>query len=387
MASASVLADRIGIAPACAALALPRASYYRALAPEPEVVVRPAPPPPPRALSEAERAAVRDELNSDRFVDQAPREVYATLLEEGVHLCHWRTMYRILTDHDEVRERRDQARRPNYARPEIMATGPNQLWSWDITKLRGPTRGMWFFLYVMMDVFSRYVVGWLVAERESEALARELIDAACAKQGIGPGQLTLHADRGAPMTAGSVAGLLDRLGVNQSHSRPHVSNDNPYSEAGFRSAKYHPTFPGSFGSVADAYGFCGPYFLWCNEEHHHTGLALLTPATVHNGRTAAVLAERQAALDAAYAAHPERFVHGPPKAPEPPSVVWINPPLPDPAPDIEAPPAPALSQPGAEPESRAAVVGPAERTLDAGEHRAIMLPGLADADPIMTSLH
>jgi putative transposase len=271
-----------------------------------------------------------------------------------------------LTDHDEVRERRSQARRPNYARPEIMATGPNQLWSWDITKLRGPTRGVWFFLYVMMDVFSRYVVGWLVAERESEALARELIDAACAKQGIGSGQLTLHADRGAPMTAGSVAQLLDRLGVNQSHSRPHVSNDNPYSEAGFRTVKYHPTFPGTFGSASDAYDFCGPYFLWCNEEHHHTGLALLTPATVHYGRTAAVLAERQAALDAAYAAHPERFVHGPPKAPEPPSVVWINPPPPEGAPDIEAPPAPALGQPGAQPESRAAVVGPAERTLDSG---------------------
>ena len=186
-----------------------------------------------------------------------------------------------------------------------MATGPNQVWSWDITKLRGPTKGLWFFLYVIMDIFSRYVVGWLIAERESEALARELIDAACAKQGIGRGQLVLHADRGSPMVAGSVAELLDKLGITKSHSRPHVSNDNPYSESGFKTMKYQPTFPDRFEGIHHSRTFCGSYFLWYNQEHYHTGIALLTPATVHYGRTAIVLAERQAIMDAAYAAHPK----------------------------------------------------------------------------------
>jgi putative transposase len=276
-----------------------------------------------------------------------------------------------------------------------MATGPNQVWSWDITKLRGPTKGLWFFLYVIMDIFSRYVVGWLVAERESEALARELIDAACAKQGVGRGQLVLHADRGSPMVAGSVASLLDKLGVVKSHSRPHVSNDNPFSEAGFKTMKYHPTFPDHFDGIHHSRTFCGSYFLWYNEEHYHTGIALLTPATVHYGRTAIVLAERQTIMDAAYVAHPDRFVQGPPKAAAPPGTVWINAPAAADEPIgsvagcLDPTPAPAVDQPGAEPESRAGTppfACPAERTLDSGEHRAIIVPGQAVAKVDMTVL-
>jgi len=241
-------------------------------------------------LSETEKTQVRDLLNSERFQDQPPREVYATLLDEGQYHCSWRTMYRILDEHAEMRERRNQLRHPVYQRPELLATGPKQLWSWDITQLRGPAKGQFYYLYVILDVFSRYVPGWLIAERESAELAEELIAETCHKQSIAAAQLTLHADHGSPMIAKPMAQLLADLGVQKSHSRPHVSNDNPYSEAQFRTLKYCPTYPDRFGSVADARQWGQEFFTWYNDEHHHTGLALLTPADVHHGRAAARLA-------------------------------------------------------------------------------------------------
>jgi len=398
MALALSLGERIGYASACDTLGIPRASFYRWQAgptaqSSAAVLLRPT---PKRALSEDERAAVRAALHSERFVDQAPREVYATLLEEGLYWCHWRTIYRILAQDEEVRERRNQARHRVYARPELMATAPNQTWSWDITKLRGPVKGVWFFLYVIMDIFSRYVVGWLVAEHERETLASELIDAACAKQGIAPGQLTLHADRGSPMVAITVTELLRKLGVTKSHSRPHVCDDNPYSESGFKTMKYNPSFPERFTGTENARDFCGPYFLWYNEEHHHTALALLTPATVHYGRTKEVLTERQKVLDAAYAAHPERYVNGPPTVVAPPDAVWINQPTPAEAGSvgvshgIEPTAATAGEQPGAEPGSRAETIiasDLARQALDAGEHRAILAAGQAVGDEVTPPLH
>ena len=314
---------------ACAALAVPRSSLYRRRLP----VTAPLEPGPPRplparTLSETEKAQVRDLLNSERFQDQPPREVYATLLDEGQYHCSWRTMYRILDEHTEVRERRNQLRHPTYQRPELLATGAKQLWSWDITQLRGPAKGQFYYLYVILDVFSRYVPGWLIAQRESAELAEELVAETCRKQGITAAQLTLHADHGSPMIAKPMAQLLADLGVQKSHSRPRVSNDNPYSEAQFRTLKYCPTYPDRFGSVADARQWGQEFFTWYNDEHHHTGLALLTPADVHHGRAAAILVERQAVLQQAYAAHPERFVKGPPTVPQLPTAVWINPPQP-----------------------------------------------------------
>ena len=398
MTMALSLGERVGYAPTCDVLGIPRASFYRWRAgPTETPVAEPlARPTPRRALSEDERAVVRATLDGERFVDQAPREVYATLLEEGVYLCHWRTMYRILAQADEVRERRNQTRHGSYARPELMATAPNQTWSWDITKLRGPVKGVWFFLYVIMDIFSRYVVGWLVAEHERETLAGELIDAACAKQGIVPGQLTLHADRGSPMVASTVTELLRMLGVTKSHSRPHVSDDNPYSESGFKTLKYNPQFPDRFTDIEHSREFSKQYFLWYNERHYHSGLALLTPATVHYGRTEEVLIERQRVLDASYAVHPERYVNGSPKVAMPPAVVWINPPVIQAGADMEPrlgrdlAGAPAGEEPGAEPGSRALAriaSGTAEQALDAGEHRAILTAGQAVRRESIPPLH
>jgi putative transposase len=325
---------------ACAALAVPRSSLYRQRQP----VAAPGEPAPPRplparTLSESEKAQVRDLLNSERFQDQPLREVYATLRDEGQYHCSWRTMYRILDEHAEVRERRDQLRHPSYTRPELLATGPKQLWSWDISKRRGPSKGTYYYLSVSLDVFSRYVPGWLIAERGSAELAEELIAETCRKQGIAAAQLTIHADHGSPMIAKPVAQLMADLGVQKSHSRPHVSNDNPYSEAQFRTLKYCPTYPDRFGAVADARQWGQDFFTWYNDEHHHTGLALLTPADVHHGRAAAILAERQAVLQRAYEAHPERFVKGPPTVPQLPPAVWINPPQPEPQPTIPQQPA------------------------------------------------
>lgn len=323
------LAQHTDVTTACQALNVPRSTLYRARksetgAPD-EAQARPK---PARSLSEAEKAQVRDLLNSPRFQDQSPREVYATLLDEGVYLCHWRTMYRVLDEHQEVRERRNLLRHPTYIKPELLATAPNQLWSWDITRLRGPLTWTYYYLYVMLDVFSRYAVSWLLAKEESAALGQQLVAAAYAKQHIQPGQLIIHADRGAPMTAKSMAQLMNDLGVTKSHSRPHVSDDNPYSEAQFRTLKYRHNYPDRFGSLEEARRWCERFFTWYNQEHHHNGLSLLTPADVHYGRAEEMLAQRQMVVQQAYDRHPERFVNGPPTVPQLPAAVWINPPTP-----------------------------------------------------------
>jgi putative transposase len=265
-------------------------------------------------------------LHEPRFVDLAVPEVHATMLEEGRYLCSVRTMYRVLDENAEVRERRNQLRHPKYAAPELLATGPNQVWSWDITKLLGPTKWVYYYLYVILDICSRYVVGWMLAERESGRLAEKLIAETCRRHRIVPGQLTIHADRGTSMKSKPVVALLAQLDVERTHSRPHVSNDNPFSEAQFKTLKYRPGFPARFGGLEDGHSHCVDFFPWYNHEHHHSGLAWLTPADVHYGRATALLARRADTLGAAYAAHPERFPHGPPTVPKLPEAVWINPP-------------------------------------------------------------
>jgi len=317
------MAPRLGVAPTCAALGLPRASYYRGQQPRPEPKPRPT---PARALPPEERAQVLATLHEPRFVDLAPAEVYATLLDEGRYLCSERTLHRVLDENAEVRERRNQLRHPHYTAPQILATRPNELWSWDITKLRGPQKWTYYSLYVVLDVFSRYVVGWMLAEGQSARLAEKLIEQSCARQGITPGQLTVHADRGAAMTSKPVALLLADLGVTKSHSRPHVSNDNPYSESQLKTMKYRPDFPDRFGSLEHGRSFCGDFFPWYNTEHHHVGLGLFTPHDVHYGLAAAKREQRALVLAAAFAKHPERFPNGRPSPRPLPTATWINPP-------------------------------------------------------------
>lgn len=315
----------VGIVAACLALGVNRASFYRAQKPKAPPSPRPS---PPRALDDDERAEVLATLDSDKFMDKAPAQVYAKLLEDGQYLCSTRTMYRVLADAQQVRERRAQRRHPAYVKPQLVATAPNQVWSWDTTKLPGPVKGTYYTLYVILDIFSRYIVGWEVTARESAAVAQNLIAACCEKQRIAPGQLTIHADRGSPMIAKSTAQLYVDLGIAQSHSRPHTSNDNPYSEAGFKTIKYRPEMPECFGAVADARIQMAMLLTWYNTAHYHSGLALLTPADVHHGRTVEIVAARQLVLDAAHAHHPERFVHGRPIQKMPPPAAWINPPPP-----------------------------------------------------------
>ncbi len=324
MEAALVLAETVGTAPACDTLGVSRATLYRHRVPG--CTSNPVRTESHRALSEAEQQQVLGLLHSDRFADKAPAQVYATLLDEGAYYCSIRTMYRILAAHGEVRERRDQLRHPNYTKPELLAVTPNQVWSWDITKLRGPVKWTCYHLYVILDIFSRYVVGWMIAHRESSALAKRLISETCLKQDIEPEQLTVHADRGPSMRSKFVALLLSDLGVAKTHSRPHVSNDNPYSEAQFRTLKYQPEFPDRFGSIQDARAFCQHFFEYYNTEHRHSGIGLMTPESVHYGRAEDIHAARRKTLLAAYAAHPERFVGKPPKPPQLPREVWINPP-------------------------------------------------------------
>jgi putative transposase len=324
------LTPLVGVRAACAAVGEPQARWYRRH--------RQSPPPArrqrvraaqPRALSTVERAQVRAVLNSPEHVDEAPATVYAKLLDEGVYLASTSTMYRVLRDHDEVRERRRQATHPAAKKPELLATEPNQVYSWDITKLLGPVKWTWYYLYVLVDIYSRYVPGWMLARAERASLAEVLLADTITKQAIGRDQLTLHADRGSPMTAKPVAFLLADLGVTKSHSRPRCSNDNPYSESQFRTLKYRPDFPDRFGSFEDAHAFCQRFFAWYNDEHRHSGIGYHTPADVHYGRAELVRARRADVLDAAYAAHPERFVRKPPAPPELPTAAWINQPKED----------------------------------------------------------
>jgi putative transposase len=326
------LAPLVGVRAGCAVVGEAQARWYRRhrqspLPPRPERA-RAA---QPRALSELERTELHRVLDSEEFVDEAPATAYAKLLDQGVYLASVPTMYRVLRDHGEVRERRRQATHPAAKKPELLATRPNQVYSWDITKLLGPAKWTYYYLCVVLDVYSRYVPGWMLAHAENARLAQVLLADTAAKQGITPGQLTIHADRGSPMTAKPVAFLLAELGVTKSHSRPHVSNDNPYSESQFRTMKYRPEFPDRFGSYQDAHAFCGRFFRWYNDEHRHSGIGFHTPADVHHGRAELVRAQRAEVLTAAYAAHPERFVRKPPEPPALPTAVWINQPKEDPA--------------------------------------------------------
>ena len=321
-----------GVKTLCATVGIPRASFYRRQQPRP-VAARERTS--PRALTPPERQAALDLLHEPRFVDLSPSEVYATLLDEGRYVCSERTLYRLLSEHQEVRERRNQLRHPSYPVPELLATRPNEVWSWDITKLLGPAKWTYFHLYVILDIFSRYVVGWMVAYRESAVLAQRLIEETCTRQGIPPGQLTVHADRGSSMIAKPVALLLADLGVAKTHSRPHVSNDNPFSEAQFKTLKYRPDFPERFSGLQAARAFSVNFFRWYNTAHRHTGIGLLTPHDLHHGLAPVRVHQRAATLTAAYAAHPERFPRGIPQPPEVPTAAWINKPLPHPSRQVE----------------------------------------------------
>ena len=325
MIAAEQLAEHTNVAVACRSLEINRSSLYRRrrrLRPHVALPRQPV----PRRLAEAERSIVLETLHSPRFVDKSPGEVFATLLDEGVYHCSERTMYRILEDSKEVRERRNQRRHPEYKKPELLAVKPNEVWSWDITKLKGPAKWSYFHLYVILDIFSRYVVGWMIADRESSAHAKRLIRTCCENQSIARGELTLHADRGASMKSKVVGQLLADLGVTKTHSRPHVSNDNPYSESQFKTLKYRPEFPKRFGSIQDAKAFGRPFFDWYNNEHRHSGIAMLTPACVHYGLADEALNARHKVMISAQEQHPERFVCGPPKLVIAPKAAWINPP-------------------------------------------------------------
>lgn len=312
---------------ACKAIGWSRSRYYRQLKPVPvspsntEKAVKCR---NKRALTPEQSDQILSELNSERFLDCAPRQVWATLLDEGIYLCSWRTMYRILSQHHQVNERRKTRRHPKYVRPELAANGPNQVWTWDITYLKGAVRGEFYYLYVVIDIYSRMVVGWLLADRECAELSKRLLEKTYQKHKVQPGKLTIHADRGAPMKSKSVQQLLADLDVQPSHSRPRVSNDNPFSESGFKTLKYCPDFPARFGSEVEAESFCKEYFIWYNERHYHTGIALLTPACVHYGQAEEVLAKRQATLDAVFEKAPERFGRRHPKVARLPETVWIN---------------------------------------------------------------
>ena len=313
---------------ACALLGASRATIYRRRRPP---APRPATPRPEPAnkLTEAERQQILAVLGSEEYCDLAPAQVWARLLDDGIYLCSISTMYRLLAVVGENRERRRQRTHPARKKPELIATAPNRVWSWDITKLQGPERGVHYELFVIIDIFSRYVVGWMVSPAETGELARDFIEAAIAGQGIDRDQLAIHADRGTSMTSKPVAQLLVDLGVARSHSRPHVSNDNPYSESQFTTLKYCPAFPGRFGSIEDARAFCAVFFEHYNHVHRHAGIGLHTPASVHYGTAAEVRAQRQVTLDAAYAANPARFRHRPPSPPKLPTVAWINEPSPE----------------------------------------------------------
>ena len=329
MAAVEEVAPGVGVTFATRAVGLSRATAYRRRGPRRTggaacVIPPKRRPTPPRALSEPEQAKVLEVLHTERFVDTAPAEVVATLLDEGTYLCSERTMYRLLASNGEIRERRDQLRHPVYSRPELLATRPNELWSWDTTKLRGPRKWTSYDLLVILDCFSRYSVGWCLCYRETARIAERLIAETIAKYDVCRDQLTIHADRGSSQASKPVAFLLADLGVTKTHSRPHTSNDNPYSEAQFKTMKYRPEFPERFRSIEEARSFCRSFFSWYNEVHRHSGIGFMTPEAVHFGRVDAVNQVRSSTLAAAYATHPERFVRRPPAPPKVPSAVWIN---------------------------------------------------------------
>ncbi len=315
------MAKEHGVLAACEALGVSRATFYRERKPKAPRGPRPK---PRRALSEAEKRAVLETCHAEEFLDRPPATIQATLADRGVYLCSARTMYRILDEAQEVKERRRQAVHPVYVKPELCATRPNQVWSWDITDLKGPVRGSRFKLYVTLDLFSRLVVGWTVQHHEDDEIARDFHRQTFRQHGISPGELTLHSDRGSAMVSRTVYQLLQDLDVARSHGRPHVSDDNPYSESQFKTLKYSPGFPDRFGSIEDARSFCRRYFHWYNHSHRHSGIGMMTPAVVHEGHAEAVYAARQAVLDQAYLAHPERFPKGRPKPPPLPGPAWIN---------------------------------------------------------------
>ena len=350
MIAAEELGRQVGMSNACDALCVSRATLYRRRQPAEKTSRR---NPPPRALSVVERDNIQQELYSERFIDQSPYQVYAALLDEGKYLGSVRTMYRILDQNKTNRERRNQLTRPNYRKPELLATSPNQVWSWDITKLKGPQTWTYYYLYVILDIFSRFTVGWMLAHREQADLAKKLIEETIMKQNVQRDQLIIHSDRGPAMTSHSVANLLGSLGVTKSLSRPHVSNDNPYSESQFKTMKYQPEFPERFGSYQDAQSHCRQFFGWYNNEHYHSGIGLLTPASLHYGLAEEIILARTSTLTLAYAAKPERFVNGVPRPAPLPTAAWINPPAKSPInekrpPEIhcpEGPPEASLTHP------------------------------------------
>jgi putative transposase len=326
MVAVEELSPQVSTALACRSLGISRATLYRHRKPSPAMPTARPRSQPPRALSEPERAQVLQILRNEPFVDKAPAEIYAALLDQGLYVCSIRTMYRLLNQQQEVRERRDQLQHPAYTKPQLVATAPRQVWTWDITKLLGPAKWTYYHLYVILDIFSRYVVGWMLAHLESEDLAQRLIRETVEKEQVVRDQLTIHSDRGPAMRSQTVAQLLATLGITKSHSRPHVSNDNPFSESQFKTLKYQPEFPERFAGYDHGLDFCAQFMHWQNFEHHHWGLGLLTPATVHFGQAEEVLAARQTTLIAAHGAHPERFVQGIPRPLQLPQEVWINPP-------------------------------------------------------------
>jgi putative transposase len=323
MQSVETLAMQVGVQSACQALAVPRSSLYATRRPKPEVAPR-SMTRPPNALTATERAMVLAELNSERFADQTPYEIYPQLLDEGRYLCSLRGMYRILAENQASRDRRNQLRHPTRPAPQVVARRPNQAWVWDITQLLSTVRYQCFYLYLVLDLFSRFIIVWLIADKQSGDYAQQLLAASFKRFQLQPDQLIVHSDNGGPMTAKPLDWLFSELGIRQSLSRPHVANDNPHAEAGFKTLKYHPTYPDRFEGLRHAHTWMRGFEHWYCYEHHHTALGLMTPAAVHFGMAESLWLKRQAVLQAAYQAHPERFSRGHPAPPRWSEQVGIN---------------------------------------------------------------
>lgn len=307
----------------CETLGVNRSTWYNHLAPK----TTPEGRTPPRKLAESERAEVLRTLNSETFQNESVPTVYAKLLDKETYLCSQRTMYRILKDQKQTRPRRHEREHPNYHKPQLVATGPNQVWSWDITRLKGPKSWIFYELYVVIDIYSRCIVSWCLSEHESGEQAKALIKAACIREGINKHQLTVHSDRGRAMRSKQLSDLYGELGIIRSLNRPRVSNDNPYSESQFKTLKYRPDYPDRFGSIEDARTHLRAFFEWYNTEHRHSGIAMMPPAEVHAGRSEEIRRKRQTILRKAHQRHPERFVRGIPQAKGVPEKVWINEPV------------------------------------------------------------